>query len=142
MAEIQTDLFEGDPDAQQLFDHMDEIPVNELERQWPQMLVALIDVLECEIKRQAKTPHEPRQLARKLAAAMSHYMGGRSYYLPNGEVLFNSLRDDKIYREYDGRNMTALLKKYRLGQTQFYRIISRQRKLHMNRYQRDLFASH
>lgn len=76
MAEIQTDLFEGDPDAQQLFDHMDKIPVNELERQWPQMLVALIDVLECEIKRQAKTPHEPRQLARKLAAAMSHYMGG------------------------------------------------------------------
>lgn len=140
MAEIQNDLFEGDPDAHQLLDHMDKIPVAELERQWPQMLVSLIDVLECELKRQTSKQNDPRQLARKLTAALSHYMGGRSYYLPNGEALFNSLRDDKIYRDYNGKNMTELLQKYQLGQTQFYRIISRQRQLNVRRHQRDLFS--
>lgn len=66
--------FEDDPRIGQLLDHLDCIPAAEMERQWPQMLVALMDVLEKELGRQT-VPGDNRQQARKLVAALAHYMG-------------------------------------------------------------------
>ncbi|HGE8286706.1 Mor transcription activator family protein [Serratia marcescens] len=141
MAETQTDLFEDDPRVGQLLDHLDCIPAAEMERQWPQMLVALMDVLEKELGRQT-VPGDNRQQARKLVAALAHYMGGRSYYLPSGDRLMNALRDDQIYSRFDGRNVEQLRRAYGLGQTQIYTIIAQQRALHVRRAQPDLFSSH
>ena len=53
-------------------------------------------------------PGDNRQQARKLVAALAHYMGGRSYYLPSGDRLMNALRDDQIYSRFDGRNVEQL----------------------------------
>ena len=86
-------------------------------------------------------PGDNRQQARKLVAALAHYMGGRSYYLPSGDRLMNALRDDQIYSRFDGRNVEQLRRAYGLGQTQIYTIIAQQRALHVRRAQPDLFLA-
>lgn len=134
----QTDLFEHDPHIGQLLSHMDNVPVQELEHQWPQMLVALVDVMTAELERQGICD-DPRAAARKLAAALSHYMGGRSYYLPFGVKMTNALRDDLIYCRFNGRNLESLRREHHLSKTQIYTIIARQRALHQRRHQPDLF---
>lgn len=134
----QSELFEHDPAIHQLLDHIDNIPVGELEHQWPQMLVALVDVMEAELKRLG-IADDSRLLACKLALAMSHYMGGRQYYLPSGDKLVTALRDDLIFSRFNGRNLEELRREHRLSQTQIYDIIARQRKLHTRRRQPDLF---
>jgi len=138
MTETQTDLFEHDPQIGQLLEHMDKIPVQELEHQWPQMLVALVDVMEAELQRQG-VEGDARAMARKLGGALSHYMGGRAYYLPFGVKMMNALRDDLIYCQFNGRNLEQLRREHHLSQTQIYAIIAQQRLLHTRRRQPDLF---
>lgn len=138
MAELQTDLFEHDPDMAQLLAHMDNIPAPELESRWPRSLVELIDILEAELTRQGHT-EEPRILARKQALALSHYLGGRQYYIPCGNSMMTALRDDLIYCQFNGRNIEELRRAHKLSQPQIYQIIQRQRQLHTRRRQPDLF---
>lgn len=85
MQQNQNDLFEDDPRIGQLLDHLDCIPAAEMERQWPQMLVALMDVLEKELGRQT-VPGDNRQQARKLVAALAHYMGAVRIICPAATV--------------------------------------------------------
>lgn len=139
MAEQQTDLFDNDPQLEQVLGHIDKIPAAELEAAWPQSLVDLVDVMEAELCRQGITD-DPRAAARKLAVAMSHYMGGRAYYLPTGVRMLNAIRDDMIYCEFDGRNIEHLRRKYSLSQPQTYNILAQQRRLHTRRRQPDMFA--
>ncbi|EDV0940190.1 transcriptional regulator [Salmonella enterica subsp. enterica serovar Pomona] len=138
----QNDLFEYDPHTDALIDRLDQIPPQELVSVWPQMLGAFVDVLEHELKRQVLPEKHQRPLARKLAAALATYMGGRSYYLPNGEQLFAALRNDEIYSRFNGKNIEALRREYGLGQVQIYKILAQQRQLHTRRHQPDLFATH
>ncbi|ECY1177880.1 positive regulator of late transcription [Salmonella enterica] len=135
----QSELFEHDPSVHQLLDHLDNIPVAELEHHWPKFLIALVDVMEAELKRQ-NVGTDNRMLARKLALSMALYMGGRQYYLPFGEKLVQALRDDLIYSRFNGRNIETLRREHRLSQTQIYDIIAQQRKLHTRRHQPDLFS--
>jgi Uncharacterized conserved protein len=138
MAELQTDLFEHDPNMAQLLAHMEHIPAPELESRWPRSLVELIDILEAELTRQGHT-EEPRILARKQALALSHYLGGRQYYIPCGNSMMTALRDDLIYCQFNGRNIEELRRAHKLSQPQIYQIIQRQRQLHTRRRQPDLF---
>lgn len=138
MSEQQSELFDYDADATQLLEHMDKLALGELEHQWPQQLVALIDVMEAELQRQGHNK-TPRDTASKLVLAISHYMGGRSHYLPMGEKLKQTLRDDMIYCQFNGRNIEELRRHHGLSQPQIYLIIAQQRKLHTRRHQPDLF---
>ncbi|ELM1618747.1 TPA: Mor transcription activator family protein [Salmonella enterica subsp. enterica serovar Yopougon] len=140
MTEQQTDMFEHDPNMSQLLAHMDSIPAADLESRWPRSLVELIDILEAELKRQGISD-EPRTLARKQALALSHYLGGRQYYIPCGGSMLTALRDDLIYCQFNGRNIEDLRRAHRLSQPQIYQIIARQRQLHTRRRQPDLFPS-
>ncbi|WP_341532838.1 Mor transcription activator family protein [Sodalis glossinidius] len=108
-----------------------------MQRQWPQLLGALVDVMDNELQRQGFDPER----ARKQAAALAAYTGGRNYYLPKGDTLFNALRDDEIFsRWFKGTRIESLRREYRLGQQQIYHIIATQRQLHARRTQPDLFA--
>lgn len=139
MTERQDTPFGQDPQLEQVLNHIDNLPASELEAAWPQSLADLVDVMEAELARQGIVS-EPRAAARKLAVAMSHYMGGRAYYLPTGARMTNAIRDDVIYNEFNGRNIEQLRRRYGLSQPQLYNIIARQRRLHARRRQADLFA--
>ena len=95
--------------------------------------------MEAELVRQGETG-DARGAARKLAVAMSHYMGGRAYYLPTGVRMMNAIRDDIIYCQFNGRNIEQLRRQHSLSQPQIYNIIAQQRRLHTRRRQPDMFA--
>lgn len=72
------DLF-NEPEAwASLLERLDQIPVAELSAKWPKALSELVDVLCAELKRSGMAESQAARLARRLAQAQAHYMGGTS----------------------------------------------------------------
>ncbi|EPZ00553.1 Mor transcription activator family protein [Mannheimia haemolytica] len=142
MQEIQAKLFDDDHAmVGQLFDHLDNIPSNELENRWPSLLIEVIDVMQAELLRQQVEEKNAKLTACKLAGVLAHYFGGKSFYLPAGDKIKEALRDVQIYRDFDGKNVPDLVKKYRLSESTIYAILRQQRSLQRRRHQMDLFNS-
>ena len=139
---VQEDLFDTEhATVGDLFDHLDNIPANEIYHKWPSTLSDIIEILKCELIRQGEDLDKAQGSAAKLVGVMAHYFGGKSVYLPTGEVLKDALRNVKIYQEFDGKNVPELVSKYRLSESHIYAILREQRALLRKRYQRDLFDS-
>lgn len=139
MTNHQSDLFADDHETLgQLLDNLDKIPVNELQNKWPSILAELVDVMACELMRQGENKENAVQKSSKLAAAIGHYLGGRSTYIPTGATLKDALRDYLIYERFDGKNIAELTKEYKLSESHIYAIIRQQRSLLRRRYQREL----
>ncbi|END4432643.1 transcriptional regulator, partial [Escherichia coli] len=97
MAETQMSMFGDSEQLHALIDRLDDIPDDELKKNWPGTLRDLVDVISAELHRQGIEPAQAGMLARKVAAAQAGYMGGRGYYLPVGESLFTELRNNEIF---------------------------------------------
>ncbi|WP_334467895.1 Mor transcription activator family protein [Arsenophonus sp. PmNCSU2021_1] len=137
----QADLLADDTQLHALIDRIDTVDEETLQPQWPQLLAALVDVMDNELQRQGFTAPQSRPLARKMAAALAAYAGGRNYYLPKGDSLLTALRDDEIFHRWQqGTPIETLRKAYRLGQIQIYKVIATQRQRYVKRTQPALFA--
>ncbi|ELK8448805.1 transcriptional regulator [Salmonella enterica] len=140
MAEVQMGMFEDDERLNALIDHLDQIPDEELNRKWPRMLFALVEVISAELRRQGIEPEKVDKLARKVTAAQAGYMGGRPYYLPMGETLFAELRNHEMFTRWSGgEKVESLRRHYRMSETQIYAIIREQHARYRRRIQPDLF---
>lgn len=138
--EQNQDLFADDhASLGQLVDRLDQIPASELTAKWPKALSELVDVLACELARGGMAQEQAKAQARKLALVQAHYMGGRAYYIPTGDHLKAALRDRAIWDEFNGRNIDQLARKHGLSVPQTYAVVAEQRKLLVNRLQRNLF---
>ncbi|CAJ1836790.1 Mor transcription activator family protein [Aeromonas veronii] len=138
--EQNQDLFADDhASLGQLVDRLDQIPASELTAKWPKALSELVDVLACELVRGGMAQEQAKAQARKLALVQAHYMGGRAYYIPTGDHLKAALRDRAIWDEFNGRNIDQLARKHGLSVPQTYAVVAEQRKLLVNRLQRNLF---
>ena len=138
--EQNQDLFADDhASLGQLVDRLDQIPASELTAKWPKALSELVDVLACELIRGGMAQEQAKAQARKLALVQAHYMGGRAYYIPTGDHLKAALRDRAIWDEFNGRNIDQLARKHGLSVPQTYAVVAEQRKLLVNRLQRNLF---
>ncbi|MFM5618471.1 Mor transcription activator family protein [Aeromonas veronii] len=138
--EQHQDLFADDhASLGQLVDRLDQIPASELTAKWPKALSELVDVLACELVRGGMAQEQAKAQARKLALVQAHYMGGRAYYIPTGDHLKAALRDRAIWDEFNGRNIDQLARKHGLSVPQTYAVVAEQRKLLVNRLQRNLF---
>ncbi|WP_201493578.1 Mor transcription activator family protein, partial [Escherichia coli] len=123
-----------------LIDRLDDIPDDELKKNWPGTLRDLVDVISAELHRQGIEPAQAGMLARKVAAAQAGYMGGRGYYLPVGESLFTELRNNEIFSRWSqGEKIETLRRHYQMSETQIYSVIRSQRRLHQERTQPRLF---
>ncbi|EEY5498545.1 transcriptional regulator, partial [Escherichia coli] len=123
-----------------LIDRLDDIPDDELKKNWPGTLRDLVDVISAELHRQGIEPAQAGMLARKVAAAQAGYMGGRGYYLPVGESLFTELRNNEIFSRWSqGEKIETLRRHYQMSETQIYSVIRNQRRLHQERTQPRLF---
>lgn len=140
IAETQLDLF-SDPEtitAAQVMDAMDADLIDD--ERWPSTLVQLVDVVfdMLEERWQEKLSGYEMELARDVAIVISHYLGGRSIYLPKDEKLTLALRDIAIYRAFDGSNHLDLATKTGLTTAQIYNIIAKQRQLRYDKTQKTL----
>lgn len=140
MAETQMSMFGDSEQLHALIDRLDDIPDDELKKNWPGTLRDLVDVISAELHRQGIEPAQAGMLARKVAAAQAGYMGGRSYYLPVGESLFTELRNNEIFSRWSqGEKIETLRRHYQMSETQIYSVIRNQRRLHQERTQPRLF---
>ncbi|MEO2230412.1 Mor transcription activator family protein [Escherichia coli] len=140
MAETQMSMFGDSEQLHALIDRLDDIPDDELKKNWPGTLRDLVDVISAELHRQGIEPAQAGILARKVAAAQAGYMGGRGYYLPVGESLFTELRNNEIFSRWSqGEKIETLRRHYQMSETQIYSVIRNQRRLHQERTQPRLF---
>lgn len=140
MAETQMSMFGDSEQLYALIDRLDDIPDDELKKNWPGTLRDLVDVISAELHRQGIEPAQAGMLARKVAAAQAGYMGGRGYYLPVGESLFTELRNNEIFSRWSqGEKIETLRRHYQMSETQIYSVIRNQRRLHQERTQPRLF---
>ncbi|EFK5006905.1 transcriptional regulator [Escherichia coli] len=140
MAETQMSMFGDSEQLHALIDRLDDIPDDELKKNWPGTLRDLVDVISAELHRQGIEPAQAGMLARKVAAAQAGYMGGRGYYLPVGESLFTELRNNEIFSRWSqGEKIETLRRHYQMSETQIYSVIRNQRRLHQERKQPRLF---
>ena len=131
MAETQMSMFGDSEQLHALIDRLDDIPDDELKKNWPGTLRDLVDVISAELHRQGIEPAQAGMLARKVAAAQAGYMGGRGYYLPVGESLFTELRNNEIFSRWSqGEKIETLRRHYQMSETQIYSVIRNQRRLH------------
>ncbi|WP_201487023.1 Mor transcription activator family protein, partial [Escherichia coli] len=134
MAETQMSMFGDSEQLHALIDRLDDIPDDELKKNWPGTLRDLVDVISAELHRQGIEPAQAGMLARKVAAAQAGYMGGRGYYLPVGESLFTELRNNEIFSRWSqGEKIETLRRHYQMSETQIYSVIRNQRRLHQER---------
>ncbi|EMQ7620574.1 transcriptional regulator [Escherichia coli] len=140
MAETQMSMFGDSEQLHALIDRLDDIPDDELKKNWPGTLRDLVDVISAELHRQGIEPAQAGMLARKVAAAQAGYMGGRGYYIPVGESLFTELRNNEIFSRWSqGEKIETLRRHYQMSETQIYSVIRNQRRLHQERTQPRLF---
>lgn len=140
MAETQMSMFGDSEQLHALIDRLDDIPDDELKKNWPGTLRDLVDVISAELHRQGIEPAQAGMLARKVAAAQAGHMGGRGYYLPVGESLFTELRNNEIFSRWSqGEKIETLRRHYQMSETQIYSVIRNQRRLHQERTQPRLF---
>lgn len=138
MKEYQLDLFDASSiTADQILDGLNPDLRND-DRLWPSILAELVDIVaDMAQERWHHSPESAIEKAQDVAVAISHYLGGRTVYLPRDDRLKRAIRDIAVYRAFDGSNHLALAKKTGLTTTQIYNIIAKQRKL---RYEKGRMA--
>lgn len=133
---MDDDLFEAEGIPEDVLDHLDEA---EIRRAWPVTLVNMLDVAQAALRREGLDEPQASRLAACILQALSHYHGGRMWYLPRGERLANALRDRKIFEQMRRGGAKALAAEHRLTEQRIYEIYREQRALFQRRHQRELF---
>jgi Mor family transcriptional regulator len=133
----QRDLISTNDNTGDLLDQVNDSHLPE--GRWPQMLADFIDVLRAAYKRDGLDDEQTDRLARQGVLALSDYLGGRYFYLAKGENLKAFLRDDQIWREFNGQNIAELAQRYNVSERHVYRVLAEQRAMRRKRRQGQLF---
>ncbi|HCL4860038.1 TPA: transcriptional regulator [Salmonella enterica] len=102
---------------------------------YPALLSQLNALLRKELARIGANPDHSLE----LVVAICRHIGGMQVYVPRGHILENLIRDMRIWRDFNGRNIPELVKRYRVTYKTVYKAIKRMRRLERNKYQPDLF---
>ncbi|HGY4723305.1 TPA: Mor transcription activator family protein [Citrobacter amalonaticus] len=132
MAEEQHDLF-GDTQDDSILEQLDGD--TEESRRFPALLSQINTLLRGELEKHGVDP----RLSLDLVYAMSQQIGGIQVYFPRGQMLEQLIRDMRIWRDFDGRNIPELVERYHVTFKTVYKAIRRMRKLEHRKHQPDLF---
>lgn len=117
---------------------LDAVPV-EIEDAWPHLLTDMLQVVQAAFVDSGAKPEQARELAFVSMRALSHYHGGRTFYLPRGAGLENAFRDARMWEEFVGNNIAQLCDKYDLTEQRVYQILAEQRAIRSRKIQPQLF---
>lgn len=107
--------------------------------QWPEALTFMAEHVEHALIELGYQKMQAVRLANVVLTRLAFGCGGRTFYLPRGDALKKQMRDREIWHQFDGRNVDALARHYKLTQMQIYTILKEQRALNANKYQGSLF---
>lgn len=92
---------------------------------WPIFLVELVDVLAkfYEDREELDQNHAMEKL-QAIIMKIAHYYGGRPIYIPRGDKIKLAIRDQAIFKAFNGKNHLELALKAKLTNGRIYNIIS------------------
>ena len=101
--------------------------------------VALIyDALSIVLEEQVGT-EKAKIILNEQLRALAHALGGNNFYMPRMEGLRREIRDNEIYKRFNGHNVDDLTFAFKMCDRNIHQIIAKQRALHIRKIQPDLF---
>lgn len=95
---------------------------------WPELCEQMIATIDDAQQHKKLTGEE-------LTLVLIKMMGGKVLYFPRATVFKNFVRDQQIYKEFNGTNYKALCDKYDVSEPRIYQIIQEQRELRRSKEQ-------
>ena len=132
------DLFGLDDKNNDILGHLDDEALHE-KHAWPGDLVELSEVIRAQLKREGVKDDKVYRQMERVLLAMSFLCGGRNFYLPRGKYIKIALRNKRIYDSFNGKNVNELGRQFNLTPQQIYGVLRKQRQLHRDRIQHNLF---
>ncbi|EMW4579022.1 transcriptional regulator [Escherichia coli] len=127
----EQDLF-GDYQDDSILEYFDDV---QEKSGFPSLLAELNALLRQELIRLGVNPAHSLE----LVVAICNHIGGIQVYVPKGKILENLIRDMRIWRDFDGKNVAELVQRYKVTYKTVYKAIKRMRRLERGKYQMQLF---
>lgn len=105
-------------------DDLDKIDQEETQKHWPELLLQVHEVL----RRELRAANIDEDVALVQLEALCESIGGIYTYFPRGDILKAEIRAYRVWKDFNGRNIPELSKKYRLTVPRIYQILARMRK--------------
>lgn len=98
------------------------------EQAWPIFLVELVDVIAkfYEDREDLDQNHAMEKL-QAVIMKIAHYYGGRPIYIPRGDKIKMAIRNQAIFKAFNGKNHLELSLKAKITPSRIYDIINRKR---------------
>lgn len=109
---------------------------NEKSARWPETMRELYDLFSCTVEKHGGSP----ELALVMLSELCRVYGGLQFYLPRGKMLQNTIRDLRVWQEFNGNNSFELAQKFDVTQREIWRITARMRSFETRRRQPDMFG--
>ncbi|MGL5007355.1 MAG: Mor transcription activator family protein [Plesiomonas sp.] len=109
---------------------------NEKSARWPETMRELYDLFSCTVEKHGGSP----ELALVMLSELCRVYGGLQFYLPRGKTLQNTIRDLRVWQEFNGNNSFELAQKFDVTQREIWRITARMRSFETRRRQPDMFG--
>ena len=81
-----------------------------------------------------------KQIGMEVAGHIAQMWGAEVIYIPKNLILLLSVRDRKIFNEFNGTNHRELARKYNVSMQWIYQIVKRVTKEEIARQQFDMFG--
>jgi len=92
----------------------------------PETLIHLADLVGRRLAEDADLPPDTCELlGYSIARAFCDNFGGTQVYIPKADSLAQNERCTALWRDFDGRNVEQLARKYRISTVHVYRIVKR-----------------
>ena len=110
---------------------------------WERGMADIADTIVAELNRLGIA--DAQLVGCQVAIRLCQERGGSYWYIPRGEGLARALRDMAIWHEHDGtvtgtNGIEVLAKRHGLTEISVWRILARQRALHVQKVQGELFS--
>lgn len=106
---------------------------------WPERLAELYDVMFAYNRKLKMGDEEAARDAEARTILVAEYQGGAALYLPRGDELRRAVRDRRIYRVANRRNIEAIAREAGLTPKAVYEILKRERARQIRKLQGRLF---
>lgn len=96
--------------------------------QTPEIILEFRSLFRTELKELGIPSSDLDQASNQLVSRFCKMFGGSMIYIPKGLAVATESRNDLIIKEFNGRNISELARKYGICVQQAYRIVGAKRK--------------
>lgn len=101
--------------------------VLDLPENYPEALGVIAHIVCARLIKNGMLDQKAKALAFDITESIRADVGGFNLYIPRGVKYELSVRDEQIYREFNGQNLQALAHQYKLSEMQMRTIVERGR---------------